>query len=494
MSRKKRRSLIFIIILFVLCLFLFLISRNKGIISPKFAEKYNIILISIDTLRPDHLMPYGYSKDTSPNITAWANEYAYIMQNAYTLTPITYPSFTTLMTGVSPFNTHIYNNGKVEQDGKGKYVSLPNTGFKQIPDTIPTIASLLKNQGYATAAFGENYVMQNKYTNIGKDFDTYEVFGESNITEGITKKALNWMQGRIEKSDPFFLWVHYIDPHEEFTPRGENACLFNSRYCLTIQSQTVSALAQDAKDQEGCHFSPLSDDQIGIQETLYDGEIYQTDYSVGKLLSFIKENKLDKNSLIILYSDHGEGFDHNYYFSHSKVLYESSIKIMMMVSLPGTKAGGKKILTPVTNADLLPTLSEILGWSSNEGSSFAKLLKVNQKEESSPSEKPIFYLNENASKFAVRKGDYKYIYTLAERTAGCLSQQTEELYNVIVDPDETKNLMPEMPTLTNTLKNLLLNHLEKSKIIPMGNPTPNVTRPVTKEDQEVLKTIRDLGY
>jgi len=439
-------------------------------------------------------MAYGYSKDTSPNITAWAKEYAYIMQNAYTLTPITYPSFTTLLTGVSPFDTHIYNNGKVEQEEDGKYVSYPNTGFAQIPTSIPTITSLLKTKGYATAAFGENYVLQNKYTNIGKDFDTYEVFGESNITEGITNKSLDWMQRAVEKNNPFFLWVHYIDPHEEFTPRGENACLFNFRYCQTIQAQSVPALAKNAKDQEGCHFAPLSDDQIGVQETLYDGEIYQTDNSVGRLLSFIKENNLDKNSIIVLYSDHGESFDHNYYFTHSEMLYESSVRVMMMVSLPGTKAGGQKIVTPVTNADVLPTLLEILGWESKSGSSFAKLLTPNQKEESLSSEKSIFYLNENASKFAVRKGEYKYIYTIAERTSECLSQQTEELYNVVADPDETENLVTEMPSLTKTLKSLLLDHLEKTEIIPTGNPIPKVTRPATQEDQEVLKTIRDLGY
>lgn len=494
MFLKKHRVLLslltgFVIIILLSGFFLFSDHARSSFLVQH--NKPNIILISIDTLRPDHLKVYGYSQDTSPNITAWAEENAYIMQNAYTQTPITYPSFTTLMTGVSPFDTHIYNNGKVVERG-GEFVSLPNRGFIQIPNSLPTIASILKGQGYATAGFGENYVLQNKYTNIGKDFDTYEVYGESDIEEGITNKALNWMQNTIDKDTPFFLWVHYIDPHEQFTPREENACLFNPQYCSTIHAQTIPSLAQDAKDQSGCHYAPLSKDQVGIQETLYDGEIYQTDYSVGRLLSFIKDNNLDKNSIIILYSDHGESFDHNYYFTHSEALYESSLKIMMMLSLPGTKAGGKKILTPVTNADVFPTLSSLLNWQVPTKNSFSDLLTSSRQEESPSPKDPIFYINENESKFAVRKGDYKYIYTIPQRTSECLSQQTEELYNVVTDPTESKNLISQTPSLKDTLKTLLLDHLEKSKI-DISSPS-QVTPVPTNGDQEVLKTIRDLGY
>lgn len=491
---RKRKKLVLVgIVLGIFLILGFYLLRSKELFLSKRSNKTNVILISIDTLRPDHLKAYGYPKDTSPNITAWAEENAFILQNAYTQTPITYPSFTTLMTGVSPFETRIYNNGRVEEKD-GKFVSLPNRGFTQIPNTLPTITSILKKQGYVTAGFGENYVLQNKYTNIGKDFDRYEVFGESNIEEGITNKAIDWMQNTLEKNNPFFLWVHYIDPHEEFTPREENACLFNTQYCSTIHAQTIPSLAQDAKDQSGCHFAPLSYDQVGIQEALYDAEIYQTDHSVGRLLSFIKENDLDKNSIIILYSDHGESFDHNYYFTHSEALYESSLKIMMMLSLPGTKAGGKKVLTPVTNADVFPTLSSLLDWRTSTKNSFSNLLTSTRQEESSSPQDPIFYINENESKFAVREGDYKYIYTIPDRTTECLSQRTEELYNIATDPTESKNLIKEMPSRKDSLKALLLDHLEKSNLDLdiTNNLTPQVTK--SPADQNVLKTIRDLGY
>lgn len=498
MSRIKKKYLIFLIVLLLLIdivggLGWYIVNKSDYF---KKAKKPNVILISIDTLRPDHLKTYGYPKNTSPNITAWAKENAYIMQNAYTSVPITYPSFTALMTGISPFETHIYNNGMVGKDENNKFVIFPNPGFNSIPQTAPTIASTLRSKGYTTASFIENYALRNDGTNLSQGFDTYQVAGESRDTTNVTDKALKWMQTFGQSDTPFFLWVHFLDPHETFTPQKENACRFSLSYCRIINQRGIEELAKDAKVQSGCHLTPLSRDQIGIQETLYDGEIYQTDNSVGKLLSFIKKNDLDKNSIVILYSDHGEGFDHNYYFAHPNVLYESTVKIMMMISLPGIKAGGKKIVTPVTNADVYPTLMSLLGLSSQKNTaSFAPLLAKDNKEGKDPSPRtPIFYIDQNASKFAVRKGDYKYIYTIAERSNKCLAQQTEELYNINSDPRETKNLATQMSSVKESLKSLLLEHLEKTKIVPTENPEPTGIRPSTKQEEEVLKSIRDLGY
>jgi arylsulfatase A-like enzyme len=499
MSRIKKKYLIFLIVLLLLVdivggLGWYIVNKSDYF---KKTKKPNVILISIDTLRPDHLKAYGYPKDTSPNITKWAMSNAYIMQNAYTLTPITYPSFTTLMTGESPYTTRIYNNGMTGKGTDGKIGIYANPGFNPIPNNLPTIATVLKAQGYATASFDENYALRNNRTNLGKGFDTYRVYGESPVKSGVTNEALDWMQETLDKSNPFFVWVHYLDPHETFTPKEENACLFGEKYCQTIKTKGIATLVGEAKNQTGCHLIPLPEDEVGIQEALYDGEIYQTDSRVGKLLDFIQQNELDKNSIIILYSDHGEGFDHNYYYTHSDVLYESSIKIMMMLSLPGVKGGGKKILTPVTNEQFYPTLTSLLNLPTNvSGTSFSDLLTNKKSEKETESVKtPIFYINETAGKFAVRQGNYKFIYTIPVRSSKCLSQQEEELYDVVNDPLETKNLATQMDSLRDSLKSLLLDHIQQTHIISDEEPlSPQITRPVSKEDEDVLKSIRDLGY
>jgi len=494
---KKYKILSFLLVFSAFIFLCYLLFSSDKVKAPFITgnKKPNVILISIDTLRPDHLKSYGYKYDTSPNITRWAKENPYIMQNAYTLTPMTYPSFTSLMTGRSPFDTHIYNNGRIYEDKNGKLISSSINGFNEIPNTVPTIATILKGQGYLTAAFSENSALRNKGTDIGKGFDEYQVYGEIPAEQGITDSALDWLDEKVLKGNPFFLWVHYIGSHEAFTPQGENSCLFNKRYCNVIKAQTIPSLALDEVKQEGCHFSPLSDEQIGVQESLYDGEIYQTDSSVGKLLSFIEENNLDKNSIIILYSDHGEGFDHNFYFTHSQVLYESSLKIMLMISLPGVKAHGKELLTPVTNSEVYPTLGTLLGWNiKGYAGSFANLLTSKKLKESSSPTNPIFYVNESADKFAIRKGEYKYIYNRPSAINKCISQKGDELYNVVTDPDETKNLTKEIPDLRDSLMKILLDHIDSSKIISGENSTPMITQPVTKEDEEVLRNIRNLGY
>lgn len=462
----------------------------------KFLKKPNVILISIDTLRPDHLKVYGYPKDTSPNITAWAEKDAYIMQGMYTQVPMTYPSFAAFMTGVSPFESHIYNNGMISEDENNNFTLYLNPGFNPISSSTPTIASSLQSKGYVTAAFIENSALRNNETDLGRGFNIYQVAGESTDEINVTDKALEWMQDESGEDKPFFLWVHYLDPHEIFTPESENACKFNQADCSVISSRGIEALGEYAKDKMGCQIQALPQKEVKIQEALYDAEIYQTDKSVGRLLSIIKERGLDKNSIIILYSDHGEGFDHNYYFAHSNVLYESAVRVMLMISRPGVKAGGQKILTPITNTDIFPTLMELLDFPSNKkAASFADLLMQDSKGEVDPASMvPIFYLNQNASKFAVRQGDYKYIYTIPGRSNSCMGKSKEELYNVVTDPLETKNLVDQEKSIKDNLKSILLKKLKESRIIPTGSPTPSATQSAKKEDQRVLKAIRDLGY
>ncbi|MBZ0136737.1 MAG: sulfatase [Planctomycetes bacterium] len=284
------------------------------------AEPYtppkHLIIISIDTLRADHLGCYGHNKKTSPVMDALASE-GVLFENHFSNYPLTLPAHLTQMTGVSALGHRVRDNL-----------------YHRLPDELATLPEVMKAQGFRTGAFVSAHTMKSG-SGIERGFETYDDAGVREVQPGrltVSERdardtlslAENWIAGR--GSDRFFCFIHLFDPHAPY------------------------------EKHEG-----LGDAFSGDNPSLYDGEIAYTDQQIGRFLRKLQELNLYDDSLIVITSDHGEGLgDHNE-LTHGYFCYDSTTHVpLIMRGAPGIKAG-TRVKGIARNYDLAPTLVEIMG-------------------------------------------------------------------------------------------------------------------------------------
>ena len=287
----------------------FLWIRNRGSIgAPSSATP--VILISIDTLRSDHLPAYGYKGVETPHIDALRAD-SILYERAYSHTPLTLPSHVTMLTGMLPADSGVRDN----------------IGYR-LDQSIPTLPELLKKNGYETGAAVSAFVLRHE-TMINRGFDFYddqvEPMGGVNVMGRIQRAgdetldaAKKWLDER-GGGKPFFFFLHLYDPHTPYTPPEP----YKSRYPKT-----------------------------------YDGEIAYADAVVGRLIDDLKQKGVYDKALIVLLSDHGEGLNEHGEEEHGFFLYREDIQVPLIVKLPGARRGGTSIKTPVQLADVFPTILE----------------------------------------------------------------------------------------------------------------------------------------
>lgn len=313
--------------------------------SPKPGEssgnKTNVLLLTVDTLRADRLGCYGYERPTSPTMDGIAKSGVRFDQ-AYAPRGATWPSLTTLHTGQYPLTHGVRNNGEVLR-----------------PDHR-TLASLLKEEGYATAAFLSNYrqARHNGFDTVWGIED--EIAGLKHVQpqyvwdEAITERGLEWLEAH--GGEPFFLWLHYMDPHEDYLPpRPFDKAFVEGKYegDVTGKAQSLMniTLGQEVTEEDLDHI-----------QSLYDGQILSTDGMIARVLQALEKFGVRENTLIVLTSDHGEElFDHNRYFFHAASIYDSSLRVPLVFEHPNLLPQGVTVSTPVELSDVTPTLIRLLG-------------------------------------------------------------------------------------------------------------------------------------
>ncbi|HXH92485.1 MAG TPA: sulfatase-like hydrolase/transferase [Thermoanaerobaculia bacterium] len=269
-----------------------------------------VILISIDTLRSDHLPVYGYKGVATPNIDALRAD-SILYERAYSHVPLTLPSHVTILTGMLPADSGI-------RDNIGNRLS----------ESIPILPELLKKNGYATGAAVSAFVLRHE-TGVARGFDFFEdsttamdtstlVLGRIQRIGGDTLRAVQpWLDK--QGAQPFFLFLHLYDPHTPYEPPEP----FFSKY-----------------------------------PDHYDGEIAYSDSVVGALIDDLKKKDLYDKSLIILLSDHGEGLNEHGEEEHGMFLYREALQVPLLVKLPNSRRGGASVKTPVQLVDVFPTILE----------------------------------------------------------------------------------------------------------------------------------------
>ena len=311
--------------------------------SPAAGNRLNVLLITIDTLRADHLGTYGYARKTSPRIDALARAGA-VFEQAYTYWPKTRGSFVALLTG-----------RRASQTGYGKT-------HRVLLGMNPTLASVLKAAGYRTVATVDN---PNVARSLGyaQGFDAYrETWEESALatemdrTRAITEDGLRFLK-EARPDQPFLLWLHYVNPHAPYTP-----------------PPPFDAAFRDAAAKGGPRTLPVSgfhggvpkqwfvagEDRLGYYVAQYDGEIATVDQEVGRVLDALAASAVSSETLVVLTSDHGESLgEHDYFFDHGEDLFDPSLRIPLVLSGPGVKAGHRSAVF-ATTLDLLPTVLDAL--------------------------------------------------------------------------------------------------------------------------------------
>jgi arylsulfatase A-like enzyme len=448
----------------------------QGCGPPPLAPPRHVVIVSLDTLRADHLGTYG-SEVPTPNIDAVATE-GIVFETADTASTMTLPSHTSLFTGNWPATHGVVRNGwLVHRDNRMLPEVLREVGFRTIG--ISAAVALSEQLG-----FPQGFDVWNQDP---ETFENHVVANEeARRAEQITDAAIAEIDGA-----PFervFLFVHYVDPHLPYDPpepwrsqfgpvpeglRGswEVVEQARKRRRSTGDGRRIRLTAEDFRSFRR---EPFGND-LDLAR-LYQGEVAYLDHHVGRLLAALRERGILDDAVLVITSDHGETFwEHGDAWSHGLATYQTTVAIPLIVRLPGARLSGTRIEAPVSNVDVAPTLLALLGLPPPGPIEGRSLLPLLQGREAGPrpmfSEGPVpdgslertarFWANERKPQ-SVRIGRWKYVRVPYA--------QLEELYDLETDPNEERDLLlvptPEARVRADELAAELDRRLAAAKPLP----------------------------
>ncbi|HEV7517316.1 MAG TPA: sulfatase, partial [Thermoanaerobaculia bacterium] len=305
------------------------------------ARRPNLLFILVDTLRRDHLTPYGYSRDTSPEIARWIAKPGMVVEDAYSQAPWTLPSVVSLMTGREP--------------GEVLGADLATFG---IPAELTTMAERLAKLGYTTGGFIANPVLH-VGAGFERGFATFyappaDVEWIRRHADSLNEHALPWL--RAHQDRPFFAYVHYIDPHDPYDNPEivDGKSPFLPHYVGPVTGGWVHDVYSG--------YSTLPDPARDLPQiqALYDSEVHYVDRHVGQLLAALSPEVL-ANTLIVFTADHGEEHADHGGWKHGQTLYEEQVHVPLLLRWDGHIPASRRLTGTVRLLDLLPTLMAAAG-------------------------------------------------------------------------------------------------------------------------------------
>jgi arylsulfatase A-like enzyme len=286
-----------------------------------------VVLITVDTLRADHVSSYGYHLKTTPNIDRLASE-GVRFDRAYSTIPLTGPSHFSMFTSRYPQEHGARING-VAVPEKSKWLALPQ---------------ILRKFGYHNAAFVSAWPLTSRLTGLNRWFDhydedltrSYRVFTSTRFAEDVTPRAIDWLKRNSNSGKPFFLWAHYFDPHEPYHLRER--------------------FASPEKVGEPAAGLPPRSVEMEDRVRRYDSEVGYMDHYVGELLKSLDDLGLRGSTIVALTSDHGESLGEHGYVGHGRRLTENVVRVPLILRYPGKIEAGQVIDENVSLLDVTPTL------------------------------------------------------------------------------------------------------------------------------------------
>lgn len=433
----------------------FLLGNPRILLSSGPIEP-NIILISIDTLRRDHLGLYGYTKEVSPVIDTMAGEAA-VFDRAIAQAPYTVTSHMTMMTSLWP---------RVHQILTHEYQDRLSTRWLTLPQ-------ILKARGYMTAGFTGGGQVSAVY-GFDRGMDVYDF--EGGKSENIFPKAIKWMTNA--RGNPFFLFLHTYDAHSPYEPPPPYDTIFSPDY----EGNVFRWTEENVKITDSELFDRIVD--------LYDGEIRYVDSQIERVFQFLKNEDLYENTMIIITSDHGEEFmEHGAMAYHSHTLYNELLRVPLIIKFPEGRWGGRVIRDPVALTDLMPTVLDYLDLplpSYSQGESLVSHLK---REIPLNKERRIF-----SERIAIRDDPQVdvSIQTLTEKYYQKVVL-SDEFFNLSQDPGEKDDLLAEHKSrASRLLKEIREYFLLNTRLAKRGLESKGGRRQVM--DEETIEKLKALGY
>ncbi len=406
--------------------------------------RWNVLLVTFDTTRADHIGCYGHERAATPNLDALAAE-GFRFEHAFTAVPVTLPSHSTILTGQYPLAHGVRDNG-----------------IFRLSDSQETLAEILAAVGYRAAAavgafplaarFGANQgfeLYDGRFANAFQDFLGQRAVAKTGLyfderrASLVNDALLPWLDEHHEER--FFAWAHYFDPHQPYSP-------------------------------------PPPYDDLFV-DSPYDGEIAYADEAFGDLLDHLREWGVLDRTLIIFTSDHGEGLGEHNELTHSTLAYNSTLHVPLILRIPG-QVGGVVVPQRVGTVDIAPTVLDFLGVQAPvefQGQSLRPLIESRGAPVAS-FPRPQ-YAETLAPRFAHDLGELRVLFA---RQFKYIHGPRPELYDLAADPREHENLISQRPELADGFEAKLSEFLARH-----GRSDPEA---VTEMDPETRRRLESLGY
>jgi arylsulfatase len=411
----------------------------------------NVILLSADALRADHLSCYGYHRETSPVLDELSEE-SIRFTNAYSASSHTREAVPALLTG--------------------KYPDVAiNSKYHLATDTI---ASTLSEEGFSTAGFHSNPFVSRAY-GFDQGFDVFNDdlhLGQHKLialaqraldkfrnrhyarAEEINERSLEWIDS-LGEGEPFFLWNHYMDTHGPYEPPGDYATLYADQ---GLSGRDAQSLYQHAIDDP----ASITDDERQLLIDLYDAEIRYNDECIGTFLDELRNRGILEKSLLIVTADHGDAFGEHGYYEHPRYLHEEITHVPLFVRTPG--GDSESMESPVSTLDVVATIEEATGRDNSEGVS-------------------LFNASENRRVFSQARGEDEHNhlrrYAVRTRESVCFCERDQESGEISFGDDSVRSLRPELEA-----------HVEQRVHVENGDD-------VSEDgdvDEEIERRLSALGY
>ena len=411
--------------------------------------KRGVILISIDTLRRDHVGAYGYPKPTTPTLDALGKG-GLVADDAVSVSSWTLPSHLSMLTSTLP-GTH------------------GGTDMKQAFNrSVPSVAELLNAQGVATHAVTSHLYVSPTY-GLDAGFDSMN-FRQDRLAENVANHAMDLVDRFGDR--PFLIFLHFYDPHWHYAPPPEVLKLFETSY--------AGKLTGNLKD-----FQNLRADQVKAADldhllALYDGEIRYTDNEIGRLITHLRQRDVLRGTLMVVTSDHGEEFLDHGSWEHQKTLYEEVVRVPLMVAGPGVEP--RRETQPTSLLDIAPTILDFLSVKQAPGMKGASLLRAVSESREMYGETDH---TTDGTRLSFLRGGARSWKAILRSDPAKKVESSSEWYDLGRDPGEKTN-RPPADALRSSIE-------ARAKDMALKSRSAAASRPVELSPEQKEK-LRALGY
>jgi len=429
--------------------------------TPEGAGDFNVLLISIDTLRSDHVSAYGYPRKTTPNLDRWVSGRGVLFENTVASAPWTLPSHYSMLSGLDAIH-HGINHGPPM-------------------NTVRLMAEIFSERGFATAARTGGGFLHPRY-GLHRGFDTYRAqysHGDSEELDRGISGLIDWLETHQDRR--FFAFLHTYEVHGPYRARrpfidqwrimsdGDDDVTFFPRPVIEPENPGLPKRFMLSVDDRVHPVHAVPDDQIEKAIDYYDAGVAYTDDRIGRLLDYFQEHGLFENTVLVVTSDHGEALGEKGLAGHA-YLYDFSIMVPLMISAPELDRPGLRISRQVRLIDLMPTVLDLAGIDIPDGIDGVSLASLMRGEDADIPEFAWTYAPKTNYGMGLRvANEHKYTFN---NTAWTPAQGTQEWFRLADDPTESENCAddPEVGIFReDTLEEIRAR--ERGLLIKINNPS-----------------------